>query len=698
MERKPAVKRLLILWLALLLVSLSCQLTAPQASPFQEITVEVNPNTPEPLTTGAQPSSTQAPASGGGGDLDLPPPNQITATPGLSFRQNLVQIGQIGGVSYAAAVQGNYAYLGSGPRLLVLDISNPANPQLLGQSEVLPGVIRDIKPYGQYAFIAAGKAQLRVMDISDPTNPHEVSHLEGFQWALELAVHENLLLVATNAMGLWLVDISDPSQPVTLGSLELKQPATCLEAVNHTVFLGDASGNLTTIDISNPQAAVILGTQKPAEAIFDLSIVGNTLVLAAGQAGLVSLDISSPGSPRQFSSLPTPFADGIIAAGDQVYLTDYAMGVYHFDLSNPANPMQVGHQPVSLVGQHVPGGRRMALYQQALLMPDFRNGLSILNTASPALEEIGAYRPPLPGAAFDLQVVDQTAYVIADLLGLYIADVSNPNQPLELGSDTSRVHGGLRTPRALVVRDKLAYIVDANNGLRIYDVANPASPQEIGVLEKPQGMTDITIDGQYAFISVRDHPPGKERSLRVVDISNPNTPVEVGLLALPNSALAIAQYQDFIVMPDALEIVESGKNALLRLIDVSAPTTPTYTGELDTTNLAPNTMSVIVYDQYAYLGDGQNGLQVIDISDPMHPKWVGSQPDMVMVYDLAISGNKLFTASYSWVTVLDLSKPSQPVLEDVFITSGLAWGIEAAGDMVYVADQDGGVALLQYKP
>ena len=40
--------------------------------------------------------------------------------------QNVEFIGHIGGPTYAVAVQGNYAYVGEGPSLTILDISNPA--------------------------------------------------------------------------------------------------------------------------------------------------------------------------------------------------------------------------------------------------------------------------------------------------------------------------------------------------------------------------------------------------------------------------------------------------------------------------------------------------------------------------------------------------------------------------------------------
>ncbi len=50
-------------------------------------------------------------------------------------------VGQIGGPAYAVAVQANYAYLGIGPRLWVLDVSNPAHPTVVSVSEEMPDYV-----------------------------------------------------------------------------------------------------------------------------------------------------------------------------------------------------------------------------------------------------------------------------------------------------------------------------------------------------------------------------------------------------------------------------------------------------------------------------------------------------------------------------------------------------------------------------
>ena len=77
--------------------------------------------------------------------------------------QNVQLVGQIGGETYAVAVQGNYAYIGVGPRLVILDVSNPALPAVVGQTGVLPGVVEDVALDGNYAYVADGNGGLIIL-------------------------------------------------------------------------------------------------------------------------------------------------------------------------------------------------------------------------------------------------------------------------------------------------------------------------------------------------------------------------------------------------------------------------------------------------------------------------------------------------------------------------------------------------------
>jgi hypothetical protein len=85
--------------------------------------------------------------------------------------QNVELVGQIGGVVATVAGQGSYAYVGVGPRLIILDVSDPAYPSIAGQTGMLPGVVRGVAlaaadPAGRtYAYVAAGEAGLVILHL-----------------------------------------------------------------------------------------------------------------------------------------------------------------------------------------------------------------------------------------------------------------------------------------------------------------------------------------------------------------------------------------------------------------------------------------------------------------------------------------------------------------------------------------------------
>ena len=111
-----------------------------------------------------------------------------------------------------------YTLLGSGGALLVLDITDPANPNLVS-SIVTPSVVRGLAATGNLALVANDEAGLRVIDISDPTDPVEVGFYDTPGVAQGVAMKDDLALVADYFTGLRFDRRKRPNQPCGGGLL-----------------------------------------------------------------------------------------------------------------------------------------------------------------------------------------------------------------------------------------------------------------------------------------------------------------------------------------------------------------------------------------------------------------------------------------------------------------------------------------------
>ena len=89
--------------------------------------------------------------------------------------QNVELVGQIGGVTYAMAVQGTYSYIGVGPRLVILNVSDPSHPTVVGQTGVLPGGVVDVVVEGGYAYVADREGGLFILRFTGGEATHSIS-------------------------------------------------------------------------------------------------------------------------------------------------------------------------------------------------------------------------------------------------------------------------------------------------------------------------------------------------------------------------------------------------------------------------------------------------------------------------------------------------------------------------------------------
>ncbi len=224
---------------------------------------------------------------------------QATVTPGVGINNRFQPLGQIGGNTYAVAVSGRYAYFGGGPRLLVADLQDQSEMKLVGQSEPLPGVVRGIAVREPYLYVAAGKGNLRILEISDPLQPHEVGALEAFQWAMAVVIDGDRLYVADNAQGLWIADISNPAVPELLGTVQLKTPAAAVAVKGNMAYVVSMHGLLVLIDVADPADPREVGELALPQMSAGIALKDQFALVAAGMEGLWVVDVSDPAAPKK---------------------------------------------------------------------------------------------------------------------------------------------------------------------------------------------------------------------------------------------------------------------------------------------------------------------------------------------------------------------------------------------------------------
>lgn len=127
-------------------------------------------------------------------------------------------------------------------------------------------------------------------------------------------------------------------------------------------------------------------------------------------------------------------------------------------------------------------------------------------------------------------------------------------------------------------------------------------------------------------------------------------------------------------------------------IDLTDTLNISIVGDIDTPDYASD---IYVSENYAYLANGNSGLQIIDILDPSSPSIKGDYDTPGFAYDIFVSNNYAYIADGdSGLQIIDVSNPSSPSFEGNYDTPGNAQGIFVAGDYAYVADYNFGLQII----
>ena len=210
------------------------------------------------------------------------------------------------------------------------------------------------------------------------------------------------------------------------------------------------------------------------------------------------------------------------------------------------------------------------------------------------------------------------------------------------------------------------------------DISTPSNPQLISTFSNLEAAIDVAVVGNIAYVT--DATLG----LSVIDITDPQAPILVTTVSATN-------LQKIEIKGNAIYVSDSDSG--LHAFDISNPRSPVLVATLATSGSA---FGLSVMGWHVFIGDGQAGLAVIDISSSkyLQPQLMGSLNGFGTVYDVDVVNNSAYVTDSSGLKIVDITTPSAPSLVGSYKTRGTALGVTVAGNKAYVADGTLGLKII----
>lgn len=406
---------------------------------------------------------------------------------GMKIGSNIDLVGSAGGSGFGVAVQGNYAYIGEGKNLLVMNVSTPSSPLQVGRV-LLPGVVRALALFGEYAYVADEDAGLQVVDISTPSAPVIRGFYPTTNSSDGVAVFAGRAYVADEGAGLKILDLGNPTMPalVSLTSCGTAYAVMVKASANGVfAYLGGYEG-LSVIDVSDPLSP-LLRAQTPVGSygVYSLAMSGNyVFATSQGDSAIHMADVSNPSAP----------VDSMPGAGGYGSCSPHA-------ISAANNLLYVASDATSL-------------------------GFLVFNISGATLTKIGQVKG-VTASGFNMCISGNTAYIGGRESGVRIVDVSNPYSPGALASFSDGGMYGNYASVAVTGNTLCADVYPTAPGifgdLKVFDVSQPSRPTLLAQLSGISENSQVIAQNGIVYL-IGNGYDALGLSIRIVSVRVPSSP------------------------------------------------------------------------------------------------------------------------------------------------------------------------------
>lgn len=259
----------------------------------------------------------------------------------------------------ALAAGDGHLIVGSGTRVLVVDVLRPEAPAPAGTYEFAQPVL-GLAAAGRALYVANSHDGLRRLDLTNPSAPALTGTSATRGQAAGVVAAGALVFVSDNSLGFDVVEGAGAGdgEPARAGRFERVGEylgdgfPRGVAAGGGLVFVADQPAGLIVVDVSDPGAPAeagrlslgrdpVLGVVAPDERSTG-GAPPAVVAVVSGRGGLQAVDVSDPAAPRVTAAVPTA---GRPAGAAMWGRTLYAAGadvLEVFDLTDPGRPVLAG--------------------------------------------------------------------------------------------------------------------------------------------------------------------------------------------------------------------------------------------------------------------------------------------------------------------------------------------------------------------
>ncbi len=566
---------------------------------------------------------------------------------------------------YDVVVDGNYAYCAFQSGLVILDISDPSNPDSVS-SLYMPSGCSAVEKSGDYVFLACGSSGVTVVDVTNPSTPIVNNNILTLSYSSGLLIVDSILYSHQSGSGtasIELINISDPLNLSRIGTYP--SPAYDIYVRDTLVFAAKQYG-LLILNVADPSNPDSIGfTNENLSWGYAISVSDNfAYVVDYSAHGIVVYDITNPTSP---------------AFIDSMYIGNYTRDIYTNDtiaiiasdhtkfmnISDPSNITEISHLSYNY-SEHITAGNGMCY------LSGTSSDMQIVDFSDVSSPIILSHYPDVHGFSYGIFANDTLAYLPSFTGGFQIIDVSDIYYPQLLGN----LPPNAGWFREVIVENDIAYAV-GYGGLSVIDVSDPNNPDMLSFLATDYDAINIFISDSLAFIA---HRHGSDPAdIIIVNIADPNNPDSIGSIHTPSYACNIN-------VIDSLAYVADFDNGLY-IFDISDLSNPIQTYNIP---LLGQPTDILVDDNHIYFVTSYK-TYIFDTSDPLGPVDTLAGGEEIYAQD-----SYVFLASFSGLITMMVHDTLNNIFQEVvsFKTPTYITDFFVVDSLIYVSGNS--VSIFKY--